>query len=487
MLAAHSGPLSKGSARVKDPCPRASRFVRRGQNATHALDRRSNIKAPDPEARTVEQKRITEHAEASERIARLARETLRRVETERLKLERETERLAALADQRGAMIDAIYASTSWRLLAPARIIIRLLKRAASGRTQSVSQPLADGEALPPEAHPDAPISTAALLRPVLAAELRDDLQNFLAKDERLVFPSVTIPDISIVLVLFNRAHFTLQCLRSILKQDGPSIEVIVFDNASDDDTNVLLNRADNLRVIRSVENLGFLRGVNQAVAHARGEAILLLNNDAALRYGALDAAWRALTSDPRIGAVGGRLVSPDGTLQEAGCLIWSDGTPHGYANGMPFDTPKAKVRRDVDYCSGAFLLTRRADFQAMGGFDEVFAPAYCEDSDYCMRLWQSGHRVVYEPGAVVDHFESGSEASRQEIDSLNARNRKIFAERYAVELASHCHASLENVECAMSRRANLSDSENLADFRISGASEGRKNGCTSQTRPLLNE
>jgi O-antigen biosynthesis protein len=304
-----------------------------------------------------------------------------------------------------------------------------------------------------------PISTAALLKPGLVREFRDELRQFLASQETLVFPRAATPDISIIVVLFNGAHFTLQCLRSILVQEGPSYEVIIFDNASSDDTQALLQRVENVRVIRSPENIGFLRAVNKAATHTRGEAILLLNNDAMPRYGALDAAWRALRSDGHIGAVGGRLVRPDGTLQEAGCIIWSDGTPYGYAQGMPFDAPEALFSRDVDYCSGAFLLTRRASFEALGGFDEIYAPAYCEESDYCMRLWRSGQRVVYEPGAIVDHYEFGTEVRREEVDALNKRNREIFVRRHADALAAHDTAAPDNIASAISRRGKWPSSK----------------------------
>src|SRR5262249_49150232 len=156
--------------------------------------------------------------------------------------------------------------------------------------------------------------------------------------------------------------------------------------------------------IRNSENRNFLLAVNQAALEARGRYLLLLNNDAQLLPGSLRAALDTIESEPGIGAVGGRLILFDGSLQEAGSIIWRDGSCLGYGRG---DNPFASsymFRRDVDYCSGAFLLTPLELWKKLGGFDEAFVPAYYEETDYCVRLWEHGFRVVYEPAAVLMHY-----------------------------------------------------------------------------------
>ena len=107
----------------------------------------------------------------------------------------------------------------------------------------------------------------------------------------------------------------------------------------------------------------------------------------------------------------------DGTLQEAGSLIWQDGSCLGYGRGDDPEQPEYMFRRDVDYCSGAFLLFRKQDFAALQGFDEAFAPAYYEESDFCIRLRKSGKRVVYDPRAVITH--SNSPAREASIKPVN--------------------------------------------------------------------
>src|SRR5207244_8292943 len=125
---------------------------------------------------------------------------------------------------------------------------------------------------------------------------------------------------------------------------------------------------------------------------------------------------RVIRSAPDIGAVGGRQVFLDGTLQEAGSIVWRDGSCLGYGRGDDPFAPMYMFRRDVDYCSAAFLLTPRRVWEKLGGFDEAFQPAYYEDSDYCARLWERGLRVVYEPRAMILHYEFGSSNMPNAID-----------------------------------------------------------------------
>ena len=268
------------------------------------------------------------------------------------------------------------------------------------------------------------------------AACRFDLEDFLASGEPLVLPTSDAPEVSIVLVLFNQAELTFQCLKALkFALDRPS-EVIVVDNASGDDTGVLLDRLKGARIVRNAENLHFLRAVNQAAEMTRGEALLLLNNDARVRPGSIGAAWDRLQAEPDLGAVGGRIVLLDGTLQEAGSIIWRDGSCAGHARGADPEAGEFQFRRDVDYASGAFLLVRRSVFEQLERLDTAFAPAYYEETDFCMRLWQAGFRVAYEPRVLIWHFEFGSASSSEAAIQLQRSHHKLFAERHARALAA---------------------------------------------------
>ncbi|MFV0672995.1 glycosyltransferase [Variovorax sp. tm] len=269
-----------------------------------------------------------------------------------------------------------------------------------------------------------------------------ELETFLSSNERLSLSPQTKPLISVIIVAWNSAYFTLKCLRALCSEmtapDCPAFEVIVVDNASSDETKELLAVADGIRWVKSDSNLGFLKGCNLGARHASGEALLLLNTDAFVRVGAIKAAWDALNSKPNIGAVGARLVLPTGLLQEAGSIVWSDGSTVGYCRGALPEVSEAMFRREVDYCSGAFLLTRTYAWRALNGLDESFAPAYYEEVDYCFRLREKGLRTVYEPHACVDHFEYGSEAKSGDAIAQSIKNQKKFKILHGARLRGSC-------------------------------------------------
>ena len=202
-----------------------------------------------------------------------------------------------------------------------------------------------------------------------------------------------------------------------------SIEIILLDNNSTDQTSDLLARTYGVKVVPSDENLHFLRGVNRAASEAVGTHLLFLNNDAQLLAGRSKRRCARSRPTQSIGAVGGRIILPDGTLQEAGSIIWKDGTCSGYGRGDNPAAPQFMYRRDVDYCSAAFLLTRRDLFERFGRFDERYAPAYYEEVDYCVRLWRVGLRVVFDPDIAIVHYEFGS-ASFGPASELQQRNHQ---------------------------------------------------------------
>jgi O-antigen biosynthesis protein len=322
-------------------------------------------------------------------------------------------------------------SMSWRITAPLRAATLMLRgrgvrvrpsRPPAAKSVQITGLLTDG---------------VTDYRSAMRALFANRLAAFLAGSGTLALPQSTEPDVSIILILHNRAELTFGCLSSIAECLGAQsgVEVVILDNASTDATGTLLARVTGARLIFSPENLHFLRGVNRAVGEARGRNILLLNNDAQILPGTLEAAIRALLSAGNIGAVGGRILLPDGTLQEAGSILWNDGTATGYGRGQPPGEPEFGFRRDVDYCSGAFLLTPREVFERLGGFDERYVPAYYEEVDYCVRLHQAGLRVVFDPDVVVIHYEFGSSADPEAALALQRRNHAVFRNRHAEWLA----------------------------------------------------
>lgn len=361
-------------------------------------------------------------------------------------LELECRRLQLRAEQAERALAEIEASTIWRLSQPLRRALTWLRwfrqrlglRLIRTRTgQGLYRRLRGAPGA-------APIS-GAVDKDQFLADAAERFDAFLAGEERLALPLSNEPEVSIVLVFYNQAPLSLDCLRSILACCDVPAEVIIVDNASSDGTEQLLGRLDGARLIQNDNNRGFVEAVNQAAAMARGRHLLLLNNDAELLPGAIGAAIEALDADERVGAVGGRIVLLDGSLQEAGSIIWQDGSCLGYGRGAEPEQPEFMFRREVDYCSGAFFLTPRCLFEKLGGFDLAYAPAYYEESDYCIRLKKAGYKVLYEPAAVIRHFEFASSGGLAGASELQRAHREILVDRHADYLSDRYPADPENI------------------------------------------
>ena len=361
-------------------------------------------------------------------------------------LDLERRRLTLQADQASKARAEMEASLIWRLTGPLRaglIRWRHISKRVAGRLARTRLGLVLQRRMA-----RLPIALGRPRRGNKALHIGDAserLDDFLASGQRLPLPAAEHPEVSIILVFFNQAALSLDCLRSIVAHCDLAAEVIVVDNASSDQTAALLERLDRVRLISNSDNRGFVEAVNQASAIARGRHLLLLNNDAELLPGSIQAACATLDSAADVGAVGGRILLLDGSLQEAGSIIWQDGSCLGYGRGLDPEQPEFMFRREVDYCSGAFLLTPRALFEKLGGFDLAFAPAYYEETDYCVRLRQAGYRVIYEPKAVIRHFEFASSGGMTRAAELQRAHRDVFVKRHADFLAARYSASEANI------------------------------------------
>jgi GT2 family glycosyltransferase len=247
-----------------------------------------------------------------------------------------------------------------------------------------------------------------------------------------VRPAAAQPAVSVVIPAYNNSDVTVRCLQSIADHWPTSpCQTIVVDDGSTDSTAAILTAVPGIDYIRNGVNSGFIRSCNNGSSIARADYILFLNNDTIVTPGWLDELVRTAQSDATIGAVGSKLIYPDGRLQEAGGVIWSDGGGWNYGRGDDARDPKYNYMRDVDYCSGAALLVRADLFRKLGGFSDLYAPAYYEDVDMCFALRGLGYRVVYQPLSVVIHDEGTS--SGVSLDSGVKRYQVINGPKFVAK------------------------------------------------------
>jgi GT2 family glycosyltransferase len=221
-------------------------------------------------------------------------------------------------------------------------------------------------------------------------------------------PYFKSPKVSILIPAYNESKYTAECITSIVhSKPRVSYEVILADDASPDSSSQAFKSVAHLKFIRQVSNVGFLRNCNSTFHYCKGQYVLLLNNDAQLMPGALDAMTMVLDDDPEVAAVGPKILYPNGRLQEAGCTVSREGNTVMVGLFSDPAIPKFNYGRAVQYCSGAALLIRR-DKIGRHLFDESFLPAYCEDVDLCLKLLSNGNRIIYCPDATVVHHLSVS-------------------------------------------------------------------------------
>ena len=224
------------------------------------------------------------------------------------------------------------------------------------------------------------------------------------------------------------------CLDS-LAGSRPSAEtevVVVANGLGWNELSSLRNR-DDVVLVRSAVNAGFSGGNNLAARFARGRYLLLLNDDSVVEAGYIDQLLGAVQRDPSIAAVGGKILSADGSLQEAGSILWSDGWAAHVGAGLPADSTAYDYVRYADYVSANGLLVVRQAWDVVGGFDERYFPAYYEDVDLCLALWDHGYRVAYEPRARLTHLESQS-TSAPFRNFLLIRNREQLVAKWSALL-----------------------------------------------------
>ena len=267
-------------------------------------------------------------------------------------------------------------------------------------------------------------------------------------------PAADAPRASIVIPVYGAFAHTLACLRAIAAHP-PRVpfEVVVVDDASPDDSLDQLRAIDGIRVHVRPVNGGFIAACNDGAARARGEFLVFLNNDTVPQPGWLDALLATFDTHPDAGLVGARLLYPDGRLQEAGGVVFADGSGWNYGRFDDPDSCRYGHLRDADYLSGAAMAIPRALFQRLGGFDARYAPAYYEDTDLAFAVRAAGLRTLYQPAATVVHDEGATAGTdlASGPKAAQVRNQKVFADKWREALQRQLPAGTEPTPATLHR------------------------------------
>jgi O-antigen biosynthesis protein len=256
----------------------------------------------------------------------------------------------------------------------------------------------------------------------------------------LAFAPCPNPRVSIIIPVHGKPLLTYTCLSGLHANTAAgTYEVVILDDASPEPAEAALSVVSGVRFVRNEVNLGFVGSCNRAAGVSHGEFLVFLNNDTVPTAGWLDALLAIFERHPQAGLVGAKLIYPDGRLQEAGGIVWRDGSAWNYGRNDDPDKPEYNYVREADYCSGACLAIPAQLFAQLGGFDQRFAPAYYEDVDLAFAVRAAGRKVFYQPAAVVAHFE-GATSGTDETKGVKRHqgiNQGTFAAKWAAALALH--------------------------------------------------
>jgi len=268
-------------------------------------------------------------------------------------------------------------------------------------------------------------------------------------------PEYENPKVSLIIPLYAHAELTRACLTSIRDNTTHiSYEVILVEDAADEETKRLLDGVHGAKIIRNEKNLGYLRSMNRGASVARGRWLVLFNNDTEVTRGWLSAMVNCAESAEDVGVVAPKFVYPDGSLNEAGGIIWRDGTGVNYGRGDSPDLFQYEYRREIDYGSAAALMVSADLWRATEGFDERYLPMYYEDADLCFEARERGMRVLYEPQAVVVHIEGATAGNDAESGHKRHQeeNRPKFVAKWRHRLeAEQMRSAQTNVRTAANR------------------------------------
>ena len=352
----------------------------------------------------------------------------------------ELQRTADELDQRqqrveylDATVTAMRTSRSWRITKP----LRVFSRAARNLKNSAKFRFIQMKSMPRRLFNSLRSRGFTGTMGVIGNKLRTQKPVPLPAQEKVTtvdFQPIHVqgsdtPRVRIVIPVYNHFEHTYHCLKSIAElEDQTGFEVVVVDDCSTDETPERMALISGITAIRQKQNGGFISSCNLGARDAQTEYLLFLNNDTHVHTNWLDSLVKTFADNTDAGLVGSKLIYPDGRLQEAGGIVFNDGSGWNYGRLDTADKAEYNHLREVTYCSGASILVRTRTFEQLGGFDSRYKPAYYEDTDMAFAMRDLGLKVYYQPASVVTHFEGIS--SGTDISSGTKKYQQINQHKF---------------------------------------------------------
>ena len=262
------------------------------------------------------------------------------------------------------------------------------------------------------------------------------LELFLETGEGLNFDSVAEPEVTIVVASRNPAPFLFRCLEALSLTESVQMEVVVIVESNPIELITrLLDRLKAVAKVQCLEIASYSSAWNMGADVARGADIIFLKDDVCVRSDTICATLSVLNNEKGVGAVGAMLLDGDGVLIESGSLLNSSGICRSVGRGWNPDDYRVQYRRDVAFCSGAYLGMAKDTFQSIGGFDESYLDEYYEDVDLCLRLNCAGKRIVYDPCSIVTRNLEFRDSWESAAKTMAENRNKLLVNR-EFELAS---------------------------------------------------
>lgn len=236
---------------------------------------------------------------------------------------------------------------------------------------------------------------------------------------------------SIIILTYNELAYTKQCIDSVMRFTDRPYELIIVDNGSTDGTREYLTSLPGARLIFNPSNYGFARGNNQGIAEAKGEFILLLNNDVVVTSGWLSRLQSAIGESADIGMAGPRSNYVSGPQLDPSARYRTMEDMVRYAEEV--SRLNRGARQETDRLVGFCLLMKRGLLEKIGAFDERFAAGNFEDDDLCLRARLAGYRLVIALDVFVHHFGSRTFIGNKiDYASSMENSKKLFFEKWGL-------------------------------------------------------